>query len=125
MFGIPRTGGREIVVLVNNKIELYASSFRLQGDVVQLGTEIRLFLNIGGETVVIEPLVPVLEIVYHRARAAVEAVEQAVHIAPDLRRAHQDNDRAVMAAYGMDIKTTTESSCVALLLQRYRELTGE
>ena len=43
----------------------------------------------------------------------------------DLRRAHQDNDRAVMAAYGMDIKTTTESSCVALLLQRYRELTGE
>ena len=42
----------------------------------------------------------------------------------DLRRAHQDNDRTVMAAYGMDIKTTTESSCVALLLQKYKELTG-
>ncbi len=42
----------------------------------------------------------------------------------DLRRAHQDNDRAVMAAYGMDIKTTTESSCVALLLKKYKELTG-
>ncbi len=41
----------------------------------------------------------------------------------DLRRAHQDNDRAVMAAYGMDVKTTTESSCVAFLLQKYRELT--
>ncbi|MDO4826856.1 MAG: methylase [Bacteroidia bacterium] len=41
----------------------------------------------------------------------------------DLRKAHQDNDRAVMAAYGMDVKTTTESSCVALLLQKYKELT--
>ncbi len=41
----------------------------------------------------------------------------------DLRRAHQDNDRAVMAVYGMDVKTTTESSCVAFLLQKYRELT--
>ncbi len=43
----------------------------------------------------------------------------------DLRRAHQDNDRAVMAAYGMDVKTTTESSCVALLLQKYKDLTGD
>ncbi len=43
----------------------------------------------------------------------------------DLRKAHQDNDRAVMTAYGMDVKTTTESSCVALLLQKYKELTGE
>jgi len=43
----------------------------------------------------------------------------------DLRRAHQDNDRAVMAAYGMDVKTTTESSCVALLLQKYKALTGD
>ncbi len=43
----------------------------------------------------------------------------------DLRKAHQDNDRAVMAAYGMDVKTTTESSCVALLLQKYKELTDE
>ncbi len=34
-------------------------------------------------------------------------------------------DRAVMTAYGMDVKTTTESSCVALLLQKYKELTGE
>ncbi len=43
----------------------------------------------------------------------------------DLRRAHQDNDRAVMAAYGMEVKSTTESSCVALLLQQYKDLTGE
>lgn len=42
---------------------------------------------------------------------------------PELRRAHQYNDRAVMNAYGFDIKTTTESSCVAELMRRYRALT--
>ena len=41
----------------------------------------------------------------------------------ELRRAHQDNDRTVMNAYGFDIKTTTESSCVAELMRRYRALT--
>lgn len=30
----------------------------------------------------------------------------------ELRKAHQDNDRAVMQAYGFDVKSTTESSCV-------------
>ena len=42
---------------------------------------------------------------------------------PELRRAHQHNDRAVMQAYGFDIKTTTESSCVAHLLKLYQEKT--
>ena len=42
---------------------------------------------------------------------------------PELRKAHQDNDRAVMQAYGFDIKTTTESSCVAKLMKLYQELT--
>ncbi len=44
---------------------------------------------------------------------------------PELRKAHQDNDRAVMQAYGFDIKTTTESSCVAELMKMYQELTKE
>lgn len=42
---------------------------------------------------------------------------------PELRKAHQQNDKAVMRAYGFDIKTTTESSCVAELMRRYQELT--
>ena len=42
---------------------------------------------------------------------------------PELRTAHQRNDRAVMEAYGMSIKDTTESSCVAELMWMYRELT--
>ena len=42
---------------------------------------------------------------------------------PELRKAHQENDRAVMQAYGFDVKTMTESSCVAELLKMYQELT--
>ena len=42
---------------------------------------------------------------------------------PELRKAHRENDRAVMEAYGMDVKTTTESSCVAELMRRYQDLT--
>lgn len=42
---------------------------------------------------------------------------------PELVKAHQQNDKAVMRAYGFDIKTTTESSCVAELMRRYQELT--
>ncbi len=38
------------------------------------------------------------------------------------RRAHQDNDRAVMAAYGFSTKLT-ESECVAQLFKMYQELT--
>jgi hypothetical protein len=42
---------------------------------------------------------------------------------PELRTAHQRNDRAVMEAYGMSIKNTTESTCVAELMRMYQELT--
>ena len=41
----------------------------------------------------------------------------------ELRRAHQDNDRAVMQAYGFDVKTMTESQCVAELFKLYHQLT--
>lgn len=41
----------------------------------------------------------------------------------ELRKAHQENDRAVMAAYGFPIKTTTESQCVAALFKLYQQLT--
>ncbi len=40
----------------------------------------------------------------------------------ELRKAHQDNDRAVMAAYGFPIKGMTESQCVAELFKLYQEL---
>lgn len=40
---------------------------------------------------------------------------------PELRKAHQANDFAVMAAYGFDRKIT-ESECVAELMKMYRKL---
>ena len=48
-----------------------------------------------------------------------------VAMPPELRKAHQANDRAVMQAYGFDVKTMTESSCVAELMKRYQDLTGQ
>ncbi|MBQ9879765.1 MAG: class I SAM-dependent DNA methyltransferase, partial [Clostridia bacterium] len=42
---------------------------------------------------------------------------------PELRKAHQDNDRAVMAAYGFSTKMT-ESECVAELMKMYQALVG-
>ena len=41
---------------------------------------------------------------------------------PELRKAHQANDKAVMEAYGMPVRETTEASCVAELMRRYQEL---
>ncbi|MBQ7835707.1 MAG: SAM-dependent DNA methyltransferase [Clostridia bacterium] len=41
---------------------------------------------------------------------------------PELRKAHQANDRAVMQAYGFDVKTMTESTCVAELMKMYQNL---
>ena len=45
-----------------------------------------------------------------------------VTMPPELRRAHQDNDRAVMAAYGFPT-SMTESACVAELFKMYQSLT--
>ena len=42
---------------------------------------------------------------------------------PELRTAHQKNDRAVMEAYGFWGKLNSESECVAELMKMYQELT--
>ena len=42
---------------------------------------------------------------------------------PELRKAHQDNDRAVMKAYVFPIRGMTESRCVAELMRMYQKLT--
>ena len=43
----------------------------------------------------------------------------------ELRKAHQENDRAVMQAYGFPVKSTfTESQCVAELFKLYKEKTS-
>ena len=41
----------------------------------------------------------------------------------ELRKAHMQNDKAVMQAYGFSIKGTTEESCVAELMRMYQKIT--
>lgn len=43
----------------------------------------------------------------------------------ELRRAHQENDKAVMTAYGFDWRKMTESDCVAELMKMYQKLTAD
>lgn len=40
----------------------------------------------------------------------------------ELRKAHQLNDRAVMQAYGLSVKDTSEAQCVAELMRLYQKL---
>ena len=47
---------------------------------------------------------------------------------PELRKAHQANDRAVMEAYGIkkgNAAYSSESACVAMLMKMYQELTAQ
>ena len=44
---------------------------------------------------------------------------------PELRKAHQANDRAVMQAYGFWGKIKTESECVAELMKMYQKLIND
>lgn len=48
--------------------------------------------------------------------------DETVMPAP-LRKAHHENDKAVMTAYGFDWKNMSESECVAELLKMYEKLT--
>ena len=45
-----------------------------------------------------------------------------VAMPPELRKAHQQNDKAVMQAYGFWGKYNTESACVAELMKLYQQL---
>lgn len=44
---------------------------------------------------------------------------------PELRKAHQNNDRAVMEAYGFSVRDMDESKCVAELMKLYQRLAAQ
>ena len=48
-----------------------------------------------------------------------------MYLFPELLKAHQENDKAVMEAYGFKWKTMTESDCVAELMKMYQDLTDK
>ena len=54
--------------------------------------------------------------------SSLAALYDEVTMPAELRRAHQENDRAVMAAYGFTPGKTGESECVAELFKMYKEL---
>ncbi len=57
--------------------------------------------------------------------ASLAALYDSDYMESDLITAHQENDRAVMEAYGFSVKTMTEESCVAELMKMYRKLAEE
>lgn len=48
---------------------------------------------------------------------------EEMYLYPELLKAHQANDRAVMQGYGFNIKEMSEADCVAELMRMYQELT--
>ena len=66
-----------------------------------------------------------LENGYHIVKMVMQTIDLYDELAMpvELRRAHQQNDRAVMQAYGFNVKNMTESQCVAELFKLYQELT--
>ena len=50
---------------------------------------------------------------------------EKMYLYPELQKAHQLNDKAVMQAYGLSIKDTSEADCVAYLMNMYQELTSK
>lgn len=50
---------------------------------------------------------------------------ERMYLYPELLKAHQQNDRAVMQAYGFWGKLNTEAECVAELMKMYQSLVGE
>ena len=45
--------------------------------------------------------------------------------APELRKAHQENDKAVIAAYGWNWRGLSESECVARLMKLYQQISSQ
>lgn len=44
-------------------------------------------------------------------------------MSPELRKTHQQSDKAVIHAYGFSVKDMTESKHIAELIKMYQELT--
>jgi hypothetical protein len=44
---------------------------------------------------------------------------------PELRKAHQQNDKAVMMAYGFGGKLNSEPACVSELMKMYQQIVSQ
>lgn len=64
---------------------------------------------------------PGMRILFDATKNATEQDLLDAVMPPDLRRAHQDNDRAVWEAYGRAWPIGDEAACVAHLMKMYQE----
>jgi hypothetical protein len=55
--------------------------------------------------------------------SSLAALYDPLTMPPQLLKAHQNLDRAVMKLYGFSVKETTEAGCVAALMERYQLMT--
>lgn len=65
----------------------------------------------------------ILNIRKNKTNSSLADLYDEVAMPSDLRKAHQDNDRAVMEAYGFNWRIITEPECVAALMKLYSEMT--
>jgi len=56
------------------------------------------------------------------SKSSLSDLYDEISMPPELRKAHTQNDKAVMQTYGFSIKDTTEESCVTELMKRYQKL---
>lgn len=54
-----------------------------------------------------------------------ELYGETMYLYPELLKAHQENDKAVMEAYGFNWRKMTESDCVAKLMEMYQDLVNK
>lgn len=61
----------------------------------------------------------------YKTKTLAEMYGRQMYLYPKLKKAHRDNDRAVMKAYGFSIKDMSEEECVSELMKMYKELSDE
>lgn len=61
----------------------------------------------------------------YKTKTLSEMYGKQMYLYPELQKAHRNNDRAVMKAYGFSVKDMSEEECVSELMKMYKELSDE
>lgn len=61
----------------------------------------------------------------YKTKTLAEMYGRQMYLYPELKKAHRDNDRAVMKVYGFSIKDMSEEECVSELMKMYKKLSDE
>lgn len=70
----------------------------------------------------VETATEILRIRRLYAKSSMADLYNELTMPSELRKAHKENDKAVMEAYGFNWRTMTESECVAALMKIYKKL---